>query len=356
MTKKSSFLRQLNLYGFNRLSGAGPNQGSYYHEKFLRGMKFLCRRMQRQKVNGNGIRAAGNPDEEPNLTLYPPCPPVRTFSQHSSLIAQTQPVVSTFVPTVRDIVPSTNIDRPSRSGKIESPTKKKKREQEEAVPDDEHSVPPTSPSPQNGPTVSFPLKLQCILDKLEADGTTDIVSWLSHGRAFLVSDPTRFVDELMPLYFNQSKYSSFQRQLHMYNFQRITAPGPDKVCSSLARSGNYSCFYLLVLIHLFFVTPYILLHVRQQGAYHHPNFLRGRPELALKMRRTRVNGNGTRKPGNPETEPDFYRVQAMPHIAEGTIIDIPLDHPTSKGHGNKDMVSLQSEDDVSFRTEDDDGQ
>jgi hypothetical protein len=74
MTKKSSFLRQLNLYGFNRLCG-GPDQGSYYHEKFLRGMKFLCKRMNRQKVNGNRIRSAGNPDEEPVLSSYPTCPP-----------------------------------------------------------------------------------------------------------------------------------------------------------------------------------------------------------------------------------------------------------------------------------------
>jgi hypothetical protein len=74
MTKKSSFLRQLNLYSFNRFS-AGPDQGSYYHEMFLKGMKFLARRMVRQKVNGNRIRSAGNPDEEPTLSLYPVCPP-----------------------------------------------------------------------------------------------------------------------------------------------------------------------------------------------------------------------------------------------------------------------------------------
>ena len=73
ITKKSSFLRQLNLYGFNRFS-AGPDQGSYYHEKFLRGMKFLTKRMNRQKVNGNRIRSAGNPDEEPALATYPVCP------------------------------------------------------------------------------------------------------------------------------------------------------------------------------------------------------------------------------------------------------------------------------------------
>lgn len=29
--------------------------------------------MTRQKVNGNRIRSAGNPDEEPDLSLYPIC-------------------------------------------------------------------------------------------------------------------------------------------------------------------------------------------------------------------------------------------------------------------------------------------
>lgn len=73
MTKKSSFLRQLNLYSFNRFSGSSPDKGSYYHEKFLRGRKFLSRRMTRQKVNGNRIRSAGNPDVEPDLARYSIC-------------------------------------------------------------------------------------------------------------------------------------------------------------------------------------------------------------------------------------------------------------------------------------------
>ena len=73
MTKKSSFLRQLNLYSFNRFSAGTTDKGSYYHEKFLRGKKFLSRRMTRQKVNGNRIRSAGNPDEEPDLSMYPIC-------------------------------------------------------------------------------------------------------------------------------------------------------------------------------------------------------------------------------------------------------------------------------------------
>lgn len=73
MTKKSSFLRQLNLYSFNRFSAGTTDKGSYYHEKFLRSKKFLSRRMTRQKVNGNRIRSAGNPDEEPDLSMYPIC-------------------------------------------------------------------------------------------------------------------------------------------------------------------------------------------------------------------------------------------------------------------------------------------
>ena len=60
----------------------------------------------------------------------------------------------------------------------------------------------------------------------------------------------------------------------MYQFERITA-GPDK------------------------------------NAYHNENFLRGRPELALKMQRTKVKGTGARKPSSPETEPDFF---SMPFV------------------------------------------
>jgi len=227
--------------------------------------------MQRQKVNGNGIRAAGNPDEEPNLSRYPVCPSVPHQAmvrehQHAYCIGSSQTQHRLLQPVV------------------------------EEVPHVEHHVelhvetPADAAILKNTSGVSFPLKLQRILDKLEAEDNTDIISWLSHGRAFLVHNPDRFVNELMPVYFNQTKYSSFQRQLHMYNLQRITA-GRDK------------------------------------GAYHNPNFLRGRPQLALKMHRTRVNGKGTRRPGNPQTEPDFYVLEPMPIIAYGTMIEIPSDFP-----------------------------
>lgn len=279
MTKKSSFLRQLNLYGFHRLSKAGPDQGSYYHEKFLRGMKFLSRRMQRQKVNGNGIRAAGNPDQEPSLSRFPKCPPeVPDIEQ----VKRMEAAMMNQVPApVVDIVATPPV-------------------QEEPAPPSPvlQEVPPVpSPGSFSAPpplgsfqSACFPLKLQCILDKLEAENQTEALSWLHHGRAFLVRDVDRFVQELAPAYFSQSKYSSFQRQLHMYCFQRITA-GPDK------------------------------------GAYYHKNFQRGRPDLAVQIQRTRVNGKGVRKPGNPNQEPNLHALPPLPPVRQGASIELPLELP-----------------------------
>jgi len=118
MTKKSSFLRQLNLYGFNRFS-AGPDQGSYYHEKFLRGLKFLTRRMTRQRVNGNRIRSAGNPDEEPVLATYPACPPPSSAAfLHQATIAAPAPIAPQMMQPVAPLaaapaMPATSTSLPS---------------------------------------------------------------------------------------------------------------------------------------------------------------------------------------------------------------------------------------------------
>jgi len=54
----------------------------------------------------------------------------------------------------------------------------------------------------------------------------DVVSFYSHGRAFGVHDMERFVGEVMPKYFKQSKWNSFARQLNLYGFMRL-ASGPD---------------------------------------------------------------------------------------------------------------------------------
>ena len=70
-SKITSFHRQLNLYGFQRLT-RGRDCGSYYHEYFLRGKPFLTRKIIRTKVKGTKIRAASSPDDEPNFYAIPP--------------------------------------------------------------------------------------------------------------------------------------------------------------------------------------------------------------------------------------------------------------------------------------------
>ena len=70
-----------------------------------------------------------------------------------------------------------------------------------------------------GVSQPFPEKLMTMLDR-ESISHPDIISWLPHGRAFLVRKPKIFTTEIMPDYFRQSKLTSFQRQLNLYGFRR----------------------------------------------------------------------------------------------------------------------------------------
>ena len=64
--KLTSFQRQLNLYGFNRLT-RGPDAAAYYHEYFLRHREYLAKRMMRQRIKGTKIKGAASPDAEPDF-------------------------------------------------------------------------------------------------------------------------------------------------------------------------------------------------------------------------------------------------------------------------------------------------
>jgi len=116
---------------------------------------------------------------------------------------------------------------------------------------------------------SFPVKLHYVLNDIEKDGLADVVSWQPHGMAFVVHKKSAFVEQFLPLYFKQSKIASFQRQLNLYGFKRLTI-GPDK------------------------------------GGYYHPRFIRKNPDLASKIERATVKGTKVRKPATPGTEPNFY--------------------------------------------------
>jgi len=69
---------------------------------------------------------------------------------------------------------------------------------------------------------SFPFKLHLLLENADRDGYSDVISWLKDGHSFKVHDSAQFVKVVMPVYFDQSKYESFRRQLNLYQFTRIS--------------------------------------------------------------------------------------------------------------------------------------
>lgn len=69
----------------------------------------------------------------------------------------------------------------------------------------------------------FPCKVYEMLEDAEEKGFADVVSWSKEGDGFAVHNKERFTKEIIPRYYNQTRYKSFQRQLSLYGFERATA-------------------------------------------------------------------------------------------------------------------------------------
>jgi hypothetical protein len=124
------------------------------------------------------------------------------------------------------------------------------------VPDELQEIPPEERN-TGGVQRPFPERLHDMLAQSDNQGSTfsDVVSWSPHGRCFVVRKPKQFQATILPLYFNQTKYRSFQRQLNLYGFRRITG-GVDR------------------------------------GGYYHPLLLRARRKLCTRIRRTKSANKG----------------------------------------------------------------
>jgi hypothetical protein len=132
---------------------------------------------------------------------------------------------------------------------------------------------------RGGVTEPFPEKLHRMLNETEQEGHENVVSFFSHGRAFAVHDMDKFVKDIMPRYFKQTKWNSFARQLNLYGFKRISS-GPDA------------------------------------GGYYHELFLKGRSKLCFHMRRVGVPQGTTdrrkfKSNNNNNVEPDFYSMKKI---------------------------------------------
>lgn len=94
------------------------------------------------------------------------------------------------------------------------------------------------------PNANFPQKLFSLMENEQSD----IVCWSERGLAFRVVDQEKFAEEIVPKYFRHTKMTSFQRQLNLYGFRRVTK-GEDV------------------------------------GSYYHPKFQRGRRDLVPEIKR-----------------------------------------------------------------------
>jgi len=115
-----------------------------------------------------------------------------------------------------------------------------------------------NPLSQTSVAIPFPWKLHRILDDADANDFNDVISWVPTQNGFKVHKPKSFDTDIMPKYFNNTKYKSFQRQLNMWGFDRVG-------------SGSY------------------------KGAYLHRFFVRGKPELCESMQRTKIKGIHSKK-------------------------------------------------------------
>eukprot|EP00588_Corethron_pennatum_P035463 CAMPEP_0194349934 /NCGR_PEP_ID=MMETSP0171-20130528/107363_1 /TAXON_ID=218684 /ORGANISM="Corethron pennatum, Strain L29A3" /LENGTH=425 /DNA_ID=CAMNT_0039117437 /DNA_START=654 /DNA_END=1931 /DNA_ORIENTATION=+ len=145
---------------------------------------------------------------------------------------------------------------------------------------------PIKRTARGGVVNPFPDKLYSMLETIESQAKGNIVSWLPHGRAFIVRIPKMFVQEVLPVHFKQSKLTSFQRQLNLYGFCRITVG-------------------------------------RDAGAYFHPLFLQGYPGLCIGIFRTKVKGTGISRTCNKSVVnsvdskgPSAVSQKALGHVIE----------------------------------------
>lgn len=74
------------------------------------------------------------------------------------------------------------------------------------------------------PKKQFPAKLYEMLELAHVHGGLGggpcAVTWLFNGRAFKIVDEERFMAEIVPIFFKQTKIRSFKRQLHLWGFNR----------------------------------------------------------------------------------------------------------------------------------------
>eukprot|EP00123_Amoebidium_parasiticum_P012784 comp21574_c0_seq1/m.30145 comp21574_c0_seq1/g.30145 ORF comp21574_c0_seq1/g.30145 comp21574_c0_seq1/m.30145 type:complete len:392 (-) comp21574_c0_seq1:192-1367(-) len=73
----------------------------------------------------------------------------------------------------------------------------------------------------NNPTTGVSTFLQKLLAMVEDHTCDHLISWSPDGNSFRVHDPVTFAKEVLPKFFKHNNFSSFVRQLNMYDFHKV---------------------------------------------------------------------------------------------------------------------------------------
>jgi HSF-type DNA-binding len=220
-SRLKSFQRQLNIYGFKKVS-MGPHKGGYQHKYFIRGQPELCSNIHRHRILKKPLAGSDmkpiHLDEAEVSTLfdffYPQDPQTRKHIQH---ILSDDDTVATQ--DDRDNLDLDGFQFDAAELEQLSPVViDTGAAHHRAVPMESRDP---AASEEELSDLSFPYKMHLLVDNAEKDNYSHIVSWTKDGKAFQVHDVEAFVKTVLPLFFDQSKYESFRRQLNLYQFKRV---------------------------------------------------------------------------------------------------------------------------------------
>lgn len=253
-TKLKSFQRQLNIYGWKKVQ-VGPNKGGYFHKSFIRGSPELCGNVIRRTFKDScddsskkttlseslmtpSIGESSIPILEPRPIL--PLHDQEVVSNHTKMSSmqlddsEVETLFDFFYP--KDITETLFLDTLVSDGETcrgqiavtsshdnddTCHLKFESGDFEEFVTILKDNYQDSDPENELDVDNSFPYKVHLMLENAKRDNYTHIVSWVNNGKAFKVHNAKAFVERILPMYFDQTKYESFRRQLNLYQFARV---------------------------------------------------------------------------------------------------------------------------------------